>query len=692
MSTVSPDLFPEYFARAFAAMTAEPGKARRFPSSFAMKTAKSVYGAALRATLNLDYPQKKETHSSGMVKIPSPRYHMVSAPTGSGKTMAAVALMGFLYPSTTAFITKTREEAQKVYEQLCKLVPPSAVAIYSSLHRAGADPERVAQAERDIGESFKFTTGFTEAQFKAAPVVVTTHDRWKREHETGKDLGVRCCNGVHRHLIIVDEDPEVERIYVRQPPDVSRLADLFADATLSNDARAYGFSDEHGAAETLRAIHGRMRMMKDKSCELSSLTAGIDLVTPVEIPVLRAIPKDDIGRRIVAREVRRGRLPDGAVMMAEQKELQDTLAFLLAVCDGMAFYSKDAAGSGAFYGYQLSVPAEHGVVILDGTSELNGLYSLSGDTEIVPGPTPNYRDSRLHAVVPPKQFQGRMRPGGIYRNRKAALEYMAWFRSFLLSVTVAGDAVLVYAKKDLLKLEAHILDGEDGSPTKLDIEGRAVHFVHFGRGRGSNDWKDCNVYFRLGDFHLPKAVHLARAGSRSGRVYLPEELLKLNAAASKYPDYLLALESHLLVTTKQDTARVRIRNFDDTGLAEGARLYFVDCDNRLLQRRQQDMFPGSPPLQFIVTDGTAKVVDPSAPRAPRRGDKQAALRALLATTDADTLTSHQIKGDVGIGPDVIDRALRSAVVSPVVAARGWHKSTRKLVGLPGKGYVLTRAA
>ena len=100
---VSPDRFVEYFVHAFAAMTAEPGRPRRFPSKFALATARCVFEAARRATANLDHPLASVT---GLVRIQPPRYHMVSAPTGGGKTLTACALMAYLHPTPSAFVTK----------------------------------------------------------------------------------------------------------------------------------------------------------------------------------------------------------------------------------------------------------------------------------------------------------------------------------------------------------------------------------------------------------------------------------------------------------------------------------------------------------------------------------------------------------------------------------------------------------
>ena len=58
----------------------------------------------------------------------------------------------------------------------------------------------------EIGRQDPFAGPFTEDQFLSAPVVITTHDRWKLEATTGRDLGVRRCSGHRRELVVVDED------------------------------------------------------------------------------------------------------------------------------------------------------------------------------------------------------------------------------------------------------------------------------------------------------------------------------------------------------------------------------------------------------------------------------------------------------------------------------------------------------
>src|SRR5690606_19494582 len=153
------------------------------------------------------------------------------------------------------------KEAHIAYLNLCKLVGEENVAIHTSVHRQGANRADVESFERENG--MRITRQFSEEQFRRAPVIVCTHRRWKSEYETGTDRGVRLCNGIRRDLIVIDEEPELERVYVAQPEDVAELASVLTDNVRPDEARAFGFATAHPAADALRNLSRRMGHVKD---------------------------------------------------------------------------------------------------------------------------------------------------------------------------------------------------------------------------------------------------------------------------------------------------------------------------------------------------------------------------------------------------------------------------------------------
>lgn len=70
----------------------------------------------------------------------------------------------------------------------------------------------------------------------------------------------------------MDEDPEGERAFVRQPEHLPALMTLLTDTPSGDEARTAGFLSSHVAANALLTVHERMRALNDHSnnCESSS--------------------------------------------------------------------------------------------------------------------------------------------------------------------------------------------------------------------------------------------------------------------------------------------------------------------------------------------------------------------------------------------------------------------------------------
>lgn len=643
--------------------------AGRNPSAFECATGEALW-QAYRQIESSQYV----SNSLSSCEDSRPAFVACSAATGSGKTLGSFALIAHLSPAPCALVIRTVEECDRAFREL-ELLLPGKVAVYTSLHKANASPKLLAEKRAELG--LTVARQFTEGDFKAAQVVITTHERWKREIESGVDLGVRLHNGSPRALVVVDEDPSLEKVYVRQPEDVSRLASVLADVTLTGEARDFGFTTAHGAADTLAAIHARMREVKDNASAVRLYPAA--LVTADDLAVLEGITLRDLSARLGYLE---------AHLRLEQTDaLWSTVEFLKAASQGRVFYSKDHGG--AFYAYALMVKPQSRTLLLDGTADLNGLYAIGSQVFVAKSARPNYAPAKLHFVNPPRAFVGQMKPDKLLKARRNAEPYVRWFLRFLLDHTTDGEEVLVYAKERLLSFELHKAPENDhatdpalrADPFYSEHFGRRIHWVNFGRGRGSNRWQHCTAYFRLGDFYLKKAVLLSRVGSATGKVYSKGELRSLSSGRSRDPLLKLASDSHLVTANKQDAARICIRHLADDGTCAPARLYMVDCDKALLSEYRERMFPGSAP--FVVLEGAPKATGSRTSGTLRLVD-------LLLSHDSAVLTAQEIEGHSGIKHNSIDRVLSSPKVAPVVASMGWLKSTRKAVGLPGKGYVLVR--
>lgn len=632
----------------------------REPSAFMRATAHSLWQAFLMRMPTEGQP----------VAFPA-----VSAATGSGKSLAACALLAFLAEESEhhsgAYVVETIEAVEEVRQWLERLAP-GKVAAYSSIHHAKV--ASTSQTARNYAER-GITAGaqFTEEQFKAARIVVTTHARWKRDLE-GADGGVLRCNGKERSLVIVDEEPNLQVSYTRQPEHVSALLSVLSDHVRSDEARSFGFTSAHHAAAALGAIHDRMRAVKDNL--MQPQIVGADLVTAEDAEALSTVTPEDISRRLWGKD------SASAAFHAE------TLEFLKAAAQGRVFYSKDEGG--AFYAYAFRLPVKARHIVLDGTADLNGVYAVGGHVSTAPTPNPNYRNLELFAVTPPPEFRGQMRARGMLRDIYRLTPYMAWLFGFIEQQTKPGESVLIYAKQALLSFGLHNRPEYDDSGANdrnlTTFKGRELHWCNFGRGRGINKWKDCNVYIRLGDFYLKRATAVQTVGSITNRKFNALELRHLSSPSARDADVTTVQEGHLIVTNKQDAARTIIRQLDDTGVCPAARAYMVDCDLTLLVKHQAAMFPGANPYRVIDANGTAIGTSSRT----EGGGAAARVSRFLLTTEQTQVSVPDLVEKCGMPAQHCAHTLGTREVRDAMAARGWTESTRKAQGLSGRGRLLIR--
>jgi len=215
------------------------------------------------------------------------------------------------------------------------------------------------------------------------------------------------------------------------------------------------------------------------------------------------------------------------------------------------------------------------------------------------------------------------------------------------------------------------------SPFEADWNNRHVHFCNYGRGRGSNKWKNCEYVFLLGDWHLKTSSVIARIGSLKSCPASGLNLNYLGAARSK--DYLVNIirESHLLTTFKQMSARISLREIDDYGIASPAHVYSIDGDLSLLLSSKDKMFPNSPEVKIIGKDQVLE-----AATATQK------LANLLVTSCSAYITNEELKETCGLNPNMIAKALNSRLVKAIASAKGWkRKKSLEVIGY-GKEFVL----
>lgn len=595
------------------------------------------------------------------LKVPqADRFMAVSAPTGGGKTTAALSTMIDLYQQggRVAYVAPTVELCQAAYEHLSGFVSDDDLAIYTHIHKEGASKAALALAR--IEKGIEVTRPWNEDKAIAAPVLIVTHHRWARDITGSKNLGI-----IDRDLIIVDEEPRLDVTFTCQPEDVSRLMSVIMDANAKSHLAKI--------LPQLHAIHDRMRNIKD-AADKPQIRPTKDLLT---VGNWYSISKMLDHQTLIALSLSHG--AEGDLL----DSLINTVSFLKAAARGRVFYSKDRGG--AFYAWDSMINPQPRHVLLDGTADLNYL-AVSQNVEVVDDCRPDYRNLTLTHVLPPKEFRDYLKPSNGYIDSRTALQpYWAWVKKFMLDHTKPGDHVLVYAKQKFVEKEVH-KNPDDGiaDPYTTVWEGRTFHFVHFGRGRGLNKWRHCTKYFRLSEFFPNKGHTLAKLGSIHSEHYTPAELNHLSSPKARNARWEAARDAWINTHSKQDLARTAIRNLDDFGIAEAVDAYLIDSPLAHWVKYQHVKFPGSPPMAVM---GHQEVVESNGSTSGPD-----ALVSLLVSTAKDVLLAQEVLELTGVRPNNIDKTLRGSKVAPVAEALGWRKA--KATAVLGKGagrsYVLVR--
>jgi len=630
-------------------------------TEFERKVGKSVCRAAELAMSDLEF------------NADQPKYRLVSAPTGGSKTSSSIALLAMLaneYPEFSgAYICRTIEECEDQYRNLKKLVDPSILAVFSSLHMFNPKPHLVAEKkEIDVVAS----DHFEPESLQNKQLIITTHYRWENEIKNSKDLGVRKYRDRRRNLIIVDEEPELCSIHPCLPHYVSELADVvssYSDSIKNNSDNFSIIYEANKLTKILRRVYIKMANLTDTSIDKATYIAA-DLIEDVEYEYIFKLNEKKL----------KGILESNSKQNDDSSynKLLDTIFFLQSTAEGRGFHTRQ--GNKGFYAYKGTISAEAGTMILDGTADLNKTYSMCKGMEFVDVPLVDYKNIELIHVTPPPEFKNKLRPEQIMKSAVRARPYMNWFRAFVEKETSEKSQILIIAKIDLLRFDLH-RDPDDkyNDPNQANWNNRHVYFCNYGRGRGSNKWMNCDKVFLLGDWHLPTATVLSRIGAVTDKKVSDMNLNMLGAPRSRDPLVRNIRESHLLTNFKQMAARSCLRIISDDGVASKTKIYSVDGDQSLLLSWKETLFPGSPEIKIIGKDNLIN----SSTSTQKLAD-------LLVTSSKDFITFQEIQEKCGIESKRISKALGSKTVKPVLKARNWvKKSMRQALG-SGRGIVLVR--
>jgi hypothetical protein len=163
-----------------------------------------------------------------------------------------------------------------------------------------------------------------------------------------------------------------------------------------------------------------------------------DLISAAEFEVINRITLDNIW------ELTDEELSD-ELRASESNAIRNTLQFLQAASHGNVFYSKKDR---TFFSYQLHLcRAYPGYVLLDATSDLEGLVKLDPGVCSVLVPSATYEHLEIYSLDMPKRFNNKL---DITKSRELGRGYAKYIKDTVFANARAADEVLIVLPKILL--------------------------------------------------------------------------------------------------------------------------------------------------------------------------------------------------------------------------------------------------
>jgi hypothetical protein len=402
----------------------------------------------------------------------------------------------------------------------------------------------------------------------------------------------------------------------------------------------------------------------------SYLTAN--LISPAEFQVMSRITSEDVWNLTNDELSDELRADQGAI-------IRNLLMFLNAASHGNVFYSKKDS---TFFSYQLHLCKNYsGYVLLDATSDLEGLVKLDAGVRCVPVPAASYENLEIYSLDMPKRFNNKQK---VTRSRELGMAYAKYIKDIVYANAKASDNVLIVLPKILLDQE--LIDAADDPEKPLDWFGIKINTQHWGAGVGSNKFRDKTHVFLFGDHVLGRSATIARAHAWSG---MPIDNAALRDATSiptagkRYSAkgmYGSCHDGFQLRWAKQLAMRGTARKIDGNGKAYPMKL-FTTMNRELLIKVYPHLFPGAAfpkPANDCVDVG----------RQEETGRR--ALESLLFKGARAYYSAEEIAVATSIPTHRLGREY-DAIKCRVVEA-GWELCPAKALGKPGRSkYMVNRS-
>jgi hypothetical protein len=598
-------------------------------SSFDQKVAQAVFKACSDAL--------QDHHKDNEV------WRVIAAPTGSGKTTAALAFGASLVDAggSFLFLAGTKRECDAAFRLLQGLLG-NRVAIRTTDHdKAKLEEQGQDYTAKTLSEGgYKPSAFFRREELSNFGALIGTHEGYKQRPESLEALA----SGSLRQLVLVDERPDDVDIADFTLSDIERLHEAAKDLLGVDDV-----GDEHALVEALATTCLQLSalLVERPSAEGHTWTQFGRL--PLEVPQAWQIGRLRSDTGLVTRLTH--------TLRWEASEVQRAGMLLEQALKGYAFMARNTQFSrdARFVAYEPNWPKRAGTVLMDATSDIDGYAELVSTRLLSQVPEADYRHLEIIHLDGPQQIVG-AKIKEEWKKAGTRDPLLRWMHKAVLSHSKAGEKVLVVTWKDIIA---------GGLLQVLDWEGRELDYCHFGIGIGSNRWRECSAVVIFGEYHKPRRTTVAETHGIKDTAF---DDTKIDATIQTLKgDYRITQQGHLLRWLKQMAMRGRARELDTNGIASPMRLCFMGDYSRLLEQAGR-LFPGAKaPISIKVEADEPQV---STKRTKRKSVADDVLK-YLSTTTKDQVTSSELQADTGIALKTHMKRLNGPAFRESLGILGW---------------------
>jgi hypothetical protein len=318
----------------------------------------------------------------------------------------------------------------------------------------------------------------------------------------------------------------------------------------------------------------------------------------------------------------------------------------------------------------LDLPVIPGTVLLDGTSDIDGVNQIATWRAPVAPPRATFeRLSIKHMPFPVVDPEGyRKTVAQITDNAEWATRYATWIKETIIAESEPDESVLVVTHKAMI--DQGRLPRNMSFADPLVIEGRKVAFLTYGLGVGSNQFKQATTVILCGEFWRPHRVSMGKALGMANVPASHRYLGEMSNVNTRQTLFTTIKNGDLLRWSKQLAMRGSARNFDENGVCGKMKLVAIG-ELDLWMQSHGLMFPGA---TFDMSEATKA-------KAKAAGGAQA-VAAYILDHRGDGFTSRELCETAGVLPAHLARYLKSPTVKAALASAG-------LSYVPGKGRTLS---